>query len=91
MQSYADEVEITNADYSQNAGKKQTSNAGTVEDFDENKSKEKTKTTNYGNKVIIGSFALAGAGNGATMASISISDVDNDFVSTINGCKIKLN
>lgn len=90
-QSYADEAEITNADSSQNAGKQQTSNAGTVENFDADKSKEKTKTTNYGNKIITGAFALAGAGDGAAMASIAISDVDNDFVSTINGGTIKTN
>lgn len=88
-QSYADESNIANADSSQNAGKQQTSNAGTVEEFDANKSAEKTKTTNYGNKVITGAFALAGAGDGAAMASIAISDVDNDFVSTINGGTIK--
>ena len=90
-QSYADEASITNADSSQNVGKQQTSNAGTVENFDADKSAEKSKTTNYGNKVITGAFALAGAGDGAAMASIAISDVDKDFVSTINGGSIKTN
>lgn len=37
------------------------------------------KNTDFGNKIITGALAVAGAGDGAAQASLAISDVDNDF------------
>ena len=44
-----------------------------------------TKKAAYGNKIITAAFGLAGSGNGSGLASMAISDVDNDFTARIEG------
>lgn len=48
------------------------------------------KNSDYGNKIITGALAVAGAGDGAAQASLAISDVDNDFKAEVTNSTLNI-
>lgn len=44
----------------------------------------------FGNKIITGALAVAGAGDGAAQASLAISDVDNDFKAEVTNSALNV-
>ncbi len=87
-QSYADESSVSKTDETLNVAKNQTSNESDAQTFDAESSENKTNTSHYGNKIITAALAVSASGDGSGMASLAISDVDNDFESVIEGSEI---
>lgn len=87
-QSYADEASVSKSDETLNVAKNQTSNENDTQTFNAENSEAKTKTSNYGNKIITAALAVSASGDGSGMASLAISDIDNDFESVIEGSTI---
>lgn len=88
-QSYADEASVSKSDETLNVAKNQTANESDAQTFNAETSDAKTKTSNYGNKIITAALAVSASGDGSGMASLAISDIDNDFESVIEGSTIE--
>lgn len=84
--SYAEFAKVGDTDSTQKTIQNQSAGGSGVEADDS----VGYKNTDYGNKIITGALAVAGAGSGAAKASLAISDVDNDFKAEVTNSALNI-
>lgn len=84
--SYAEFAKVGETDSTQKSIESQSTGGAGIE-ADESVG---YKNSDFGNKIITGALAVAGAGDGAAQASLAISDVDNDFKAEVTNSALNI-